>query len=436
MTLACIQRGWSVKAGRSWTRIAGAVGVGALASLASGCAIVSGFGANNQVNVIGDVEATVNICASGSSNCGNGQSGLIAVNGSGQLLVALQARDEIGLPATLTSQAPAVTFAASPTYTAEVQRLSPASPGTRWAGYISPTLTYAQAGGPQTISVKIVETLRRGADGSPFTGFVSTSILVGSRLVTPTAPSTRPVTCGSALTSVNQQDTTICHDGSGSFGLGTRDLGVLASPARTAVQGALASFAFPLRYAGPASPQANFALTASSTLPGGLFAVTPDTYAPPANGSAEARVAVGVPADARPGTYKVTLTARLGNGQTRSATSDLTVRAAPPGATATGGGVQAGAGLKLTTILPRRLSAKVARRRGIVVLIGATEGGFARVRLLQGKGTAALASKRVRLRVPGPVRVVLKSARLRKGRYRIVILADGRTFVRRAALIT
>ena len=41
----------------------------------------------------------------------------------------------------------------------------------------------------------------------------------------------------------------------------------------------------------------------------------------------------------------------------------------------------------------------------------------------------------MRLRVPGPIKVVLKSAALKKGPYRIVILADGRTFVRRAALI-
>ena len=41
----------------------------------------------------------------------------------------------------------------------------------------------------------------------------------------------------------------------------------------------------------------------------------------------------------------------------------------------------------------------------------------------------------MRLKVPGPDRVVLKSAKLRKGPYRVVIRADGRTFVRRAALI-
>jgi hypothetical protein len=423
-----------------WTRLAGAAGLGAVAILASGCAIVSGFGTISQANVIGDIEGTINICASKPPGCGNGNSGLIAVDGSGQLLIALQARDDIGLPETLVSQGGSpVTFTASPTYTAEVQRLMPAPAGARWAGYISPTLTYAQATGPQSIGVRFAQTLRRGADGSPFPGpGAQTSILVGSRLVTPTAPSTRPVTCGSSLQAVNNQDTTICWDGSGGFGVSTRDLGVLAASARTVVQSELAAFTFPVRYAGPASSQADFALSASSTLPGSLFAVTPDSYAPPANGSTEARVAVGVPAGARPGAYKVTLTARLGNGQTRSATSDLTVRAAPPGAAVGGAGGNAATGaatrLRLTTILPRRLSAKVARLQGVVVLIGATEAAVARVRLFQGRATTPKASKLVRLKVPGPAKVVLRSRALRAGRYRVVIRARGLTLVRRAAL--
>ncbi len=40
----------------------------------------------------------------------------------------------------------------------------------------------------------------------------------------------------------------------------------------------------------------------------------------------------------------------------------------------------------------------------------------------------------MRLKVPGPTRVVLKSAKLKKGAYRVVITSDNRTFVRRAVL--
>jgi hypothetical protein len=86
-------------------------------------------------------------------------------------------------------------------------------------------------------------------------------------------------------------------------------------------------------------------------------------------------------------------------------------------------------------VLPRRLSARVARRRGIVVLIGATRTGPARVQIFQGRAKTPKVSKRVRLRVPGPVKVVLKSAKLRKGPYGVVIRADRRSFVRRGLLV-
>ena len=56
------------------------------------------------------------------------------------------------------------------------------------------------------------------------------------------------------------------------------------------------------------------------------------------------------------------------------------------------------------------------------------------MQLFQGRGKKPKASKGVRLRVPGPTRVVLKSKKLVRGSYRIAIRADGRTFVRRATL--
>jgi hypothetical protein len=155
------------------------------------------------------------------------------------------------------------------------------------------------------------------------------------------------------------------------------------------------------------------------------MAVTPSSLLPTTDSAAVASVSVGIPTGAKPGKYDVTLTARLANGQTRAGTGTLTVLAGGAGGPA--------ARLRLTTILPRRLSAKVARRRGIVVLIGANKAGTARVQLFQGRAKKPKASKRVRLRVPGPTRVVLKSAALRKGPYRVVIRADGRTFVRRGA---
>ena len=48
----------------------------------------------------------------------------------------------------------------------------------------------------------------------------------------------------------------------------------------------------------------------------------------------------------------------------------------------TGGTVK----LKLTTLLPKGLSAVAARKSGIAVLIGANKAGTARVQLFQGTG--------------------------------------------------
>ena len=198
--------------------------------------------------------------------------------------------------------------------------------------------------------------------------------------------------------------------------------------------GSLVSLPFTLRYAGTATAAANFGLSATSTLPGANLAVTPGGLAPASNSDSQALVAVGIPAGAKAGTYDVTLTAKLANGQTRSRTGKLTVTGAGGGGT-TGGGTTGK--LKLTTLLPKGLSAETARESGIAVLIGATKAGQARVQLFQGSGRKnrkPKASKGVRLKVPGPIQVILTSQKLHEGQYRVVIRADGRKFVKRATL--
>ncbi len=110
-------------------------------------------------------------------------------------------------------------------------------------------------------------------------------------------------------------------------------------------------------------------------------------------------MAVGIPAGAKAGTYDVTLSARLANGQTRTRIGRLTV-------TGGGGGTTGGSTkLKLTTVLPKGLSAVAARTSGIAVLIGSNKTGSARVQLFQGTGRKnkkPKATKSVRLKVPGP----------------------------------
>jgi hypothetical protein len=431
-----------------WNRlIAGAVVVGATA-LASGCVVFQSGPDFSQLQTIGDVQLTLTACASNTTTCANkGFSDATAQPGPSQALVALQVPESVTpLPASFTSTGPeALAFAESASYESELQRLAPAAAGRRWVGYITPTaFNYSDTSGPQTFAVQLPIKLPQGPDGSPFPGPLSSTVLVGSRGVSASFPATRPVACGTALTTAFDEDPratpndvfVICEDALSAGALITRDLGVLAANATASGgPGSLVSLPFTLRYAGNATAAANFALTATSTLPGATLAVTPGGLAPASNSDSQALVAVGIPAGARAGTYDVTLTAKLANGQTRSRTGKLTVTGAGGGGGATGGG--ATVKLKLTTLLPRGLSAETARKSGIAVLIGATKKITARVKLFQGTGRRnrrPKASKSVRLRVPGPVQVILRSQRLHAGPYRVVIRADGRNFVRRARL--
>ena len=188
---------------------------------------------------------------------------------------------------------------------------------------------------------------------------------MGARGVSGSFPAARPVACGTALTTVNDEDPgtnttmfTICEDTLSAGALITRDLGVLATNATASgAPGTLVSLPFTLRYAGNATAAANFGLSATSTLPGATLAVTPGGLAPATNSDSQALVAVGIPAGAKTGTYDVTLTAKLASGQTRSRTGKLTVTGGGGG----GGGGTTGGGaarLKLTTVLPRGLSAE------------------------------------------------------------------------------
>ena len=305
----------------------------AIAMLASGC-IVFKSATVGQLQEIGDVQVAFTACASGSTGCpGLGSSGVPAIPGTGQILVATQVPTSVTPPATFTSTGPeALVFSESPSYTAELERLAPALTGNRWAGYISAVTNYASGSGPQTVSASLFLRLGQGADGSPFAGPLFSGVLFGGRQVTGTFPGSRPVTCGNSLTALSDDDpgpdtaAVICRDSAFDFIVPTHDLGILAGAAGTGRPGTLASLPFTLRSAGMLSTSV-FDLTATSTLTGATSAVTPQSLDPGADATSQAVVAVGIPADARAGSYDVTLTARLANGQTRRGTGRLTVLA-------------------------------------------------------------------------------------------------------------
>jgi len=426
-----------VHVGRTrWIRLAAVAAALGLACLLSGCVVMGGVSAQ-QDETIGDFHVRATACASGSPGCGElGNSGAPAPTASGQILLAARVPDALGVPASV-STPEGLVFARSPSYIGELQRLSPPPQGSRWVGYISQVIDHVTTSGPQAFALDLGFALGSGSDGGPFEGPIRGEILLGGRLVSEAGPASRPVACGDSLTTLRDEQPPamdandvwiICADSTYTIDNATSDLGILRGAAGSGPPGSLASVPFALRFAGAERDPLEFRLTARTTLPGASVAVTPSTIGPSSSGTIRADVAVGIPQGARAGTYDVTLTARLANGQARAGTGTLTVL---PGAGIAGGPA---ARLRLTTVLPRRLSATIARRRGIVVLIGANKAGPARVQLFQGRAKKPKAAKRVRLKVPGPTRVVLRSRKLVKGPYRVVITADGRRFVRRAVL--
>ena len=94
---------------------------------------------------------------------------------------------------------------------------------------------------------------------------------------------------------------------------------------------------------GPAAAGINFALTASTTVPGATALTNVPTLAPPGESTTSVTVSVPVPPATAPGTYAVTLTGTLATGETRVAKGTLIV----PGP---GGSIAGSPGLSELTI--------------------------------------------------------------------------------------
>lgn len=136
-----------------------------------------------------------------------GYSEVPGVSGTGQILFAARLPDGVGLPAQLTSTGPeALVFTQSPSYAAELQRLAPAAPGTRWVGFVSAVTNYSTASGPQSVQLDVRYRTERGPDGSPFPGPVEGEFRVGGRAVSTAAPGLAPVVCGPSLTTLYDED--------------------------------------------------------------------------------------------------------------------------------------------------------------------------------------------------------------------------------------
>lgn len=291
----------------------------------AGCGFYAGTEKAAQTTPIGNVlRFTVTLCATnatpGGGDATTAEDGTVTEPGNpcgqtdpsvgatrGQGLVALRLPAGMTPPETLMSGS--ITAVKSPSYTASFGT-PPA--GMQIQGYITPPQTVTQKTGyTATFDVG----LPAPPAGQPFDGPVKARVLAGWRqLVNPLDDGSAPVSCGGSTTCVTSAQPAV------DFSFPTRDVAIGTPPPGT--------LDFPLRYDGPAGP--SFALGATTTIPAGSATPADPSFAPADDEDATERVTVVVPPLTPPGTYAVTLTARLGD-ETRSATGSYTVAAGPAG---------------------------------------------------------------------------------------------------------
>ncbi len=253
-----------------------------------------------------------------------------------------------------------------------------------------------------------------GSGGAP----LRATVLPGWRSVNAELPATRPVSC-------EEGPETICAVPEPELEreLGTSDLKVAARGVARATPATQVKALFTLDFASSATTLPKFALTAGSNLPGAKLAVSSPSFSRKPQGGATRRapattrkVAVTVPANARPGAYEVTLTATAAQGGAVTGAAKLIVK--PP--------------LRPRLLVPRRVRARVASRKGVPVrVVMPVPGARANVRLLaprgHGLGRRLLAKRSARARKAGPLKLRL---RVRRGRALALAAAGARLAVR------
>lgn len=318
---------------------------------------------SEQQEIVGKLRVTMTVCASGNVNgpggaedhpgCpgkGNSDSTAFAFPdpvGPVQLLLAYRVPVGTGAPETISATpAPAppasgtIVGRRSPTYEAALQAAVPASPGSVWIGYLSDPYTFDDGGEgafAQSATVTADFSLPPTADGAPFVGSFRFRPVVGARQAgSPLFPTDRPVDCGANVYDTDNGTGTVCIDSPApgpvfnqvgyDLTYPTRDFGVLAGKA-TASPGQTVMLPFNVRGAGALPAGLTAGLSASTGLPG-VGGVAPSVPTAALSNGSDTRVTVpvSIPKAAGPGVFDVSVTGRLGNGQTRTGVAKLTVR--------------------------------------------------------------------------------------------------------------
>lgn len=307
--------------------------------LLSGCVAFKDLSATQGGVVGGAVTIQLTICANDVGTIQHAGCALSTnrpfelANDDYQVLLAFRLPAGATAPQSFASTAgEALTFARSPSYEHELDRLVPAGGGRVWAGYLSSPYSLAYAAGDPARQSTVAPAfgLPRPADGDAFHGPLLFTPVVGGREIGDSGEPQAgdPVACGTGV----DGDPTACVDFPlvGELGavssVAVSDFGIVAGKA-TASPGQTVTLPFGVRGAGAMPAGLTAALSAATKLPG-VAAVAPNVAgAPLANGSdTRVTVPVTIPTDAPPGAFEVTLTGRLENGQTRTGVSKLTVR--------------------------------------------------------------------------------------------------------------
>ena len=362
----------------------------------SGCVEIQTDTAAQQ-QTIGSVRVTTTVCASKpppqqpcpASNTNGGEQ----ANDPGQLLIAYRVPDGVGAPSEITvtrgSETP-LQLGVRPEYAASLQEKSPAGTGLKWVGYISRVIASSEMHQGETFTVTSDFTLPRGSDGSPYPDATfAWRTVAGYRTTSDAASANRPVACGAdGTTSFADQGPmfaahTVCIDSPKPYStttptqsIGIGDLGVLNgdSPV-SAGPGQAISVPFIIRTSGNGLPL--FDLSAGTTAPNTAAASSTSSFAP-SPGDATVPVSVNVGTNTPPGTYDVTLTARVGGVQQRTGTLKLNVVA--------GDTVPPQIAFALAGKTPKL---KSALKKGLKFTVACDEACSALITLKKGKTTVA-----------------------------------------------
>jgi len=176
--------------------------------------------------------------------------------------------------------------------------------------------------------------LPAGASGAPFAGPFNGAIAFGIRVVSGTAPESRPVRCIKLEGEVMPNESeAFCSGTTQRAQVASADL--LISPPKKpapAFVGGSGELAFSLKYASTAPATPTFALSATTSAKGGKAKANTKNFKPGTldatthqapNGTS--KVTVTVPKKVKPGTYSVTLNAKAPQGGVASAVGKLKV---------------------------------------------------------------------------------------------------------------